>query len=222
MLVWVASYPRSASNLTLLTLRRVFGFHKGLFAHPDRVCRELGLADDDPLRALAGLEAPVFLKRHELPSPGDGTPAIYLVRDGRDSVTSQAHHVKDRGRLAIANLDFDARLDSIIRHGSIETYGNWSANVRAWIGRDAPTTIVRFETLIKDPVSIIREAVASLGIEPREAQRDAPTFDELHKENPMVFRAGVVGTWRKEMSAELEELFWQLHGSQMEALGYPR
>ena len=35
-----------------------------------------------------------FVKTHELPTENDNSPAIYLVRDGRDVLMSYAHYIQ--------------------------------------------------------------------------------------------------------------------------------
>lgn len=222
MFVWVASYPRSGSNLTMLTLRQAFGFRKGLVAHPTRTLEKFGLpADTDLLPALEGVEETVALKTHRRAAPNDPAPAIYLVRDGRDAVVSYAHFVKGRGQPGFADLSFDATLKKIITESMRN--GTWSENVRSWTLRSAPTIVVRFESLIRDPISVLSEAVESLGIAPESLKRKTiPTFEELQERDPVMYRKGKVGTWKGELSPDMEELFWELHGSEMQAQEYQR
>jgi|SRR5919204_1166817 hypothetical protein len=221
MIVWVASYPRSGSNLTMLTVGRIFGFRKGMTSHPKKTLRRFDLPPrSELLPALAGLDEAVFLKTHRLPNPDDTAPAIYLVRDGRDAVVSFAHYTRGRGQPGYASLEFEEALRKVITSGTIN--GTWSENVRAWTGRPGTTAVVRFEKLITDPASAIGEAIDTLGLTPPKRRRNLPSFDELHARDPVMFRRGKTGTWREEMPAELEALFWELHGPQMEALGYER
>jgi Sulfotransferase domain len=221
MIVWVASYPRSGSNLTMLTVGRIFGFRKGLTSHPRKTLRRFSLPPtNELLPALTALDEPIFVKTHRMPSPDDAAPAIYLVRDGRDAVVSFAHYTRGRGQRGYANLEFADALHKIITRAT--PIGTWSDNVRAWTGRAAPTAVVRFESLIKNPAAAIGEAIDSLGLTPPKRRKNLPSFDELRARDPVMFRRGRTGTWREEMPPELEELFWKLHGPQMEALGYER
>jgi hypothetical protein len=71
-------------------------------------------------------------------------------------------------------------------------------------------------------VSVVRDAVQSLGIEVPPPRRQVPSFDELHRRNPVTYRRGEVGTWREEMPPRLQRLFWRRHGETMRALGYER
>ena len=216
--------------------------------------------DEDPLARLRGLPEPVFVKTHNLPqeihrlphdeegaAPDRGrrwwppwrrakefesSPAIYLVRDGRDSLVSHAHYLVDfnpKGYWTYAEVPNSARFKS----GGFEEalwflicspgpYGGWSGNVAAWRRRRAPTAIVRFEDLIKDPIGTLAPAAADLGIE-LHARGQAPTFEELRARSarPRLLRRGVAGSWRDEFPPEMLDEFWRRHGRQMRELGYP-
>src|SRR5436190_2684060 len=193
----------------MLTLHRVFGFKKGLSANPAKTLEKFGLpADRELLPALTALDETVFLKTHRPANPGDTAPAIYLVRDGRDSVVSLAHYRRGRGHSAIKDLDFDAVLERIITRRTAN--GTWSENVRSWTDRPGRTAVVRFERLIDDPAAALGGAVDVLGLEVPKPRVELPSFEELRARDPVMFRRGKAGTWRTEMSPELEELFWEL------------
>jgi hypothetical protein len=232
VIVWVASYPRSASKLTMLTLDRAFGFKRALSSQPDRTRDRFGIRPDaELLPTLAELDEPIFLKTHALPEQGDESPVLYLIRDGRDAVVSHAHYVLDRGKRTFKGLDFPAALERIIRRGhavkarpgQVPPGVTWSDHVRFWTSHPAPTALVRFEELIQDPPAVISGALRSLPVDVPEPKGEVPSFEELRRQrDPVVYRRGKTGGWKEEMSPQLEALFWKLHGSQMEALGYPR
>jgi hypothetical protein len=231
VVVWVASYPRSGNNLTLLTLERAFGFKTAMSARPDRSLRKLGLPDDaDLIATLTESRETVFAKTHTLPAERDERPAIYLIRDGRDAAVSHAHWAKARAMAQFADLDLEGVLDRSIRHGpNVELLAgqvppgiSWSDHVRAWTSRPGPTAIVPFESLIVDPVSVVRDGVQSLGIDVPKPRREIPSFDRLHRRNPVTYRRGEIGTWRQEMPPRLQRLFWRRHGATMRELGYNR
>ena len=240
MLVWVASYPRSGNALTVLTLEDVFGewrigtvtasdLRLGRMRHP-LVPGGAPWQPPPELRALRGSELldamrarpePFFVKTHRLAEAPDPAPALYIVRDGRDAVVSQAHFVAERGVAAYRGLSFERRLARLTGAG-MRPYGHWSGNVRRWTDRRAPVAILRFEDLLRDPAAVVAGACAELEVPLGEPDGEVPSFDYLHKRVPILFRRGVVGAWRDEMPAHLEERFWQIHGTQMEALGYRR
>ena len=242
MLVWVASYPRSGNTLTLLVLRDAFGIaHLGadfsddlsLGRIPERALPgndairwrpppELeGLEGDALLDALRERPEPYFVKTHRLSRAADSAPALYLVRDGRDALVSHAHFVADNDAPRFRGQDFDRRLATLI-HPGIRAHGGWSESVRAWRDRAAPTATIRFEELIADPVAVVATACAEIGVGLPEPAGGAPSFDRLRGLSPLIFRRGQVGAWREEMPAHMQERFWDLHGGQMEALGYVR
>lgn len=222
MIVWIASFPRSGNNLCLLTLSKVFGARTGSAMNPRSLASELSLDPDADLRtALRELDETVFVKTHRVAPRQDDDPALYLVRDGRDSLVSYAHFMKARGVPRFASLSFEEILAALLERDD-HPYGSWSGNVRSWLDRDAPTALVKFEELVEDPVATVRGALASLGVPLPEPDGRLPSFEELHRRNPLVFRRGKVGSWRSELPKRLEKRFWRLHGTEMEELGYNR
>jgi Sulfotransferase domain len=226
VIVWIASFPRSGNNLFREALYRIFGVKSGsVFPEPlgaDPFLDDVSLhLPEDSIDSLRELEAPVFVKTHRLSEADDPSPAVYLVRDGRDAYVSYAHFVRARGERAFTSLDYEGALATLIGRED-HAYGSWSASVRAWTRRTGPTVIVRFEELVENPHTAVRDAAKFLGIPLGERVGGMPSFRELHAQNPIVFRRGEVGSWRSELPPELEERFWRLHGAQMLALGYPR
>jgi hypothetical protein len=223
MIIWVASYPRSGNNLCLLqTLRAVFRVTTGALQNLHPLLSSLSLEPDgDPLAALREHEETIFLKTHRVADAEDPNPAIYLVRDGRDSVVSYAHFAKAQGEGNFGRMSYEEAIAALIERQD-HPYGNWSAHVRAWTGRDAPTEIIRFEELVADPVGTVRNAVEALGVSLPEPSRAPPSFEALHERDPDRYRRGKVGSWKTELSPDLEELFWRKHGATMVALGYSR
>jgi hypothetical protein len=169
----------------------------------------------------SGTATPPFIKTHR--SPEDTEPAIYLVRDGRDALVSYA-------RYRVAFRSKQGKIKSL--HSELRNlvegqgpFGKWESHVFAWT-RDrsgGTTTLVRFEDLIARPVEVFRKALAETdtGLEVLEAGT-IPTFDELHHRWPDFFRKGQAGTWRTEMSEEIQDLFWATNGDAMTYLGYSR
>jgi hypothetical protein len=239
VLVWVASYPRSGNTLTMLVIRNVFGIGRiGTALQPDLDLGRLGralpsqadgawtppveltrLPKDELVEAIRASDETFFIKTHRLAEARDLAPAIYIVRDGRDSLVSQAHFVAEQGRFA--DIPFEQRLTRLIDDGT-PTRGNWSENVKTWRARSAPTALVRFEDLVRDPPTTVAGAFAELGLPAPIAEGRLPTFDEARAEMPRVFRRGEVGSWPDEMTPELERRFWTRHGETMVSLGYAR
>ena len=156
----------------------------------------------------------------DAPPRSTGTPdrALYLVRDGRDSLVSQTHQVTNRDLKKFRGLSYDARMARLIAVG-IRAHGTWSDNVRTWRNRSAPTAILRFEELIVDPVSTIARGREELSVPLPEVTGEVPSFEELHRVSDHLYRRGTVGSWRDEMPPRLHGRFWRLHGEEMVALG---
>jgi hypothetical protein len=183
---------------------------------------EINFHDDpDAMVRARRSEQLVFVKTHRLPDPEDDSPALYLVRDGRDAIVSYARFAIAEGSSGFGDREFEDAAETLIRQRDAEM-GDWSMNVRSWTMRAAPTVIVRFEELIHEPLGVMRAAASRLGTELRSDAEAPPDFEQLHSESPVLFRRGQVGAWRSELPAALEQTFWRLHGGQMLVLGYRR
>lgn len=225
MLVWLASFPRSGNRFIQSCLSQLYGAQTASVYDESRTGQ---LAAGEPLvaRGPAGIESldaklePIFVKTHELPG-GDSYPAIYLMRDGRDSLVSYARFVLSH-EPAVAGADpdelFRQRLFTLMT--SNLAFGGWAAHVRAWRHRPR-TVVIRFEDLVTEPEKSIAGALAGLGVSiPRLPGSRPPTFKELKESKPSHFRRGKIGGWRDEMPADLHNLFCLLYGDALKANGY--
>ena len=162
-----------------------------------------------------------IIKTHEMPPPDD-YPAIYLVRDGRDSLVSYAHYILYTERDIGVGCDREAFL-RVLRQiiASNDHFGGWGRNVLAWQHRKAPTATIRYEDLVAGPATVLQEALVSLGQDAvLRGGESMPSFADLHSVFPWFFRRGNIGVWRDEMPADLQELFWERHREAMVRLGY--
>jgi hypothetical protein len=167
-----------------------------------------------------------FVKTHKR-RKADGHPAIYLVRDGRDSVVSAA---KLRATIESAPDEGKSRFERLLREEITRPYiagqpssGIWGGHVLSWLDGPAPFAVLRFEDLVADPRGAATLAVSSLmpDLVPA-ADVSIPSFDELHGIDPVFFRRGVARSHRDEMPDELHELFWAQpeNAVAMRRLGY--
>jgi hypothetical protein len=215
VIIWLASYPRSGNSYFRVICRTVYNV-KTHSIYPEMTPHsgELDLA------AAASDGDRWLVKSHEMPD--DNHPAIYLVRDGRDSLVSYAHwtlaqetgvdHIDHRTRA------FQNRLKRIITTNGY--FGGWSANVMAWLDRPS-THVVKFEDLISDPINAVGQALDEMGFNYQQnKKKGAAEFAELHEQNPVLYRKGVSGAWQTEMKPAITDLFWQYHGEAMRRLGY--
>jgi hypothetical protein len=162
------------------------------------------------------------------------TNALFLIRDPRDIVLSQAHYaVKHpehpfhrafarapdvRGRIAVAiDGDEEAGLESIAQR--LDRYEGWLHGA---------ALVVRFEDLIgrdgggdRDRQrGVIEDVYRHLGVDasPRLIDR---TCDRLFSSDSPTFRRGAIGGWRTQMDDELLTRFRAAVGDRAARYGYP-
>lgn len=234
--IWLASYPRSGNTYARLLLQHHFGIDAlpEWGREPGQEFYECELTST--LNTRRGSRV-YTMKTHSLVK--DGSPAIVLVRDGRDALVSNAHAQKDlwKAQGSFAEL-LARRMDpndvlgwrevagfSIAAPIAVAHSADWSAFYEHWLsGVRGPTRLVRYEDLVRRPLAVIWDALAGvLGrlVVPH-ALEPLPPFSEFQRQRPGFFRSGVIGAWKDEMSPELEAKFWLHHGPMMTRLGYQR
>lgn len=225
-MIWLASFPRSGNTFFRNVLYEVYGIESSTFH------RETSYPVDDDYDQFQ------VVKTHLLPSQAEpNDPAIksvYLVRDGRDALVSIAHHRKD---IIAPESDFQINLLEAIIAPKGSHFGGWSENVRQW--SEHADIVIRFEDLIRDPITEV-EKLRSIMTLPSPQLDKLPTFKDLKFGTPKYgaakkfladeeaqkeragkfFRKGKAGGWKEEMSPELEQLFWEIHGDTMRQLKY--
>ena len=157
MIVWIASFPRSGNTFCRTLLHSLYD-QKTYSIYNDPEIGAMGVTAQEQLpgsfEELARHERLYFVKTHLAPS--DDSPAIYLLRDGRDSYVSLAHHQVIRhatprfydGPLLrlLGTTYYQELLEHIVRNSS------WSGHVVSWTRRTAGKTfVIRFEDLIREP-----------------------------------------------------------------------
>jgi Sulfotransferase domain len=232
MIVWLASFPRSGNTMVRSLLHRVYGCSsyslyeehpvegaKGAAAIPAAI-GSAGQATGAHLEQLRRRRDPCFVKTHGAPT--DDSPAICLIRDGRDALVSYTHFLQAFEPETARQYSFDELLRILME--SRDHYGGWTDNVRAWYGRTAvaPTVWLRYEDLVADPFGQVERALAGLDLAIAPAGSPPIAFSELHRRWPDFFRVGKPGAWRREMSEQLHELFWRHHEEPMRWFAYER
>ena len=215
---WLASYPRSGNTLLRIILKRCFGL-TSQSVYDDAEFSDHALRDvvghepvgDDPARFLSQAQSErrhLYVKTHELP-PGDRHPVIYVVRDGRAAVVSYIHFLRE-----ILKRDVSAH-DVICGKVGV----SWSRHVRAWTLPPRPGTLVlRYEDLVIGEAATLKQISAFIGMPQRQAFD--VSFDRLHALAPDFFRSGSNRKNIAELTGEEEQLFEQMHGVTLRALGY--
>lgn len=230
MIVWVASYPRSGNTFLRIVLSHMYGvstrelYRKKLPTDNPNVSKEIaewvGFEEWESLDELRMAPEPAFLKTHELSS--DDSPALYVVRDGRDTMVSYAHFILTYEKKVPAE-EYAQAYRKVIRQVIADEgyFGGWSKHVESWTKRKGPTAVIKYSDLIKSPQETTRSAIAQLGLSLEENKEVViPTFGELKQAVPAFFRSGKVGSHEQEMNEADRSLFWKHHGATMTAHGF--
>lgn len=226
MITWLASYPRSGNTFFRTTLFNSFGLPTINRYNETKLflAAKCTASVDNPesaIKKLRHLIDPYLLKTHHLPDNHD--PAIYIVRDGRDSIVSYAWFVLMDIRKFKTHEISPELFQSTLRELILETrspFGTWGENVINWTQRPN-TTVIKFEDLIRSPLDQISSALNSLDIKYEKCDENAlRSFTELHHEQPMYYRKGKIGSWRDDMIDEFHNLFWEKNGEAMRLMNY--
>ncbi|MGC1275433.1 MAG: sulfotransferase domain-containing protein [Planctomycetaceae bacterium] len=222
MLVWLASYPRSGNTFLRIILREVFGVETySLYRETEETCPVAaggmdrqetdGPSAGDPYdvaRYADRAELDVVKTHHP---PFDDRQAIYVIRDGREAISSYFHYLRD-----IDHKDSD--MLAVI--AGLVSFGSWGDHVRRWDPLSRPNTLLlRFERLVADPIGHIPLLAEFLDIAPIGDR--IPTFEELHQIAPKFFRSGRTDSWRSQFSPNELSLLEALHGDVLAEYGYP-
>ena len=215
MIIWLASYPRSGNTFLRVILKDVFGFDTYAIYKENPNIDPQESSQDDPVPGLA-FDVARFADRDELhlvkthDAPIDDRRAIYLLRDGRESITSYFHYYRDL-------MKQPTPLPEVIA-GHVQ-FGSWGQHVADWDpGRRPNTLLLRFEQFVADPISHVEQIADFIGAPPQGGQ--IPTFESLHQQNPKFYRSGRTDTWKSLFTEEDLDLFRTLHGDVAAEFGY--
>lgn len=193
------------------------------FPHP--ACRWLPV---DPAVLLAGS---TLLWTHDRcgvaarPELAAVSHRVYVARDGRDVVTSLAHHVV---RPPIRRLHPEYRhtsADEVVADLPLFTrYARrWSEHVGSYLKHRERFLLVRLEDLARDPAGTVERVAATLGLAVDAAALGARlTFAALAPGAPGHLRRGVAGGWRDAFGPAQRRAFDAVAGEALAALGYAR
>jgi len=225
-MIWLASFPRSGNTFFRNILFEVYGLESSTF-HDDADYYLDDKYDSFPV-----------VKTHMLPSQlipvSSDLPAVYIIRDGRDALCSIAHHRKD---IVAPGSDYYENLKAAIIAEKGTFFGGWSENVNRWLER--ADMVIRYEDLLSDPIGQA-ERLRKITNIPQPNPDKLPSFQDLKfgipkygsgRDRPITeeekkalaeknFRKGKAGGWKEEMPADMQDLFWSMHGETMESLGY--
>lgn len=222
MIVWLASYPRSGNTLLRTILYQTMGldstsdemgeiekFGLAESTHSNTGAVELEVDWTDYYRCAMNSEDVFLVKTHR--QPRDDQPAIYIVRDGRQSLVSYA-----RFHQRFTPEPFPSLLDLVIGG---DFYGDWSDHYRIWSKRPN-TFVVRYEDLVRCEPMILTDIAKFVRYSGSIAPWINP-FDKLNQQSPDFFRSGGAA-WEGDSawSQMINAVFFYLHGDLMVELGY--
>jgi hypothetical protein len=222
MIIWLASYPRSGNTMLRMILRQSFGVEtysiyddKTDIAKSSTVSalvghRSMGMKARDFVRESKESSDVRFLKTHS--PPLDGSPAIYVVRDGRAAVVSYFRYLKDvRDRADVAMRD--------VIEGRNVYFSSWSGSLREWNPLVRPKTLLlRYEDLVDDAETAITQIGEFTGLSPVSAWENE--FERMRTLYPEFFRAGSNQKNIAALRGDELEMFWALHGEMMDSMRY--
>ncbi len=215
----MASYPRSGNTFLRIILNKVFDI-KTYSVYNDKLdiqsCQKtrevvghLLLPGKFNVDEYRGSEDEFFIKTHKYPDCSKDK-VIYLVRDGRESITSYYHYRNTYNQAPPLN-------DFIIGNTKV---GSWADHIDLWTTKHNSNglLIIRFEDLIKNTKEFIDIIAQFIKRQPK--TYDLPDFQELKSINPKFFRSGKNTSW-KDLFTEKDHLkFWELSHEQMLKFGY--
>ncbi|MBK7344747.1 MAG: sulfotransferase domain-containing protein [Saprospiraceae bacterium] len=161
MLIWLASFPRSGNTFARNVLYQVYGL-------------ESTEVNEESLKFTSTYEEYAVVKTHlrpgQIPLDQSNCPVICLVRDGRDSLVSIAHH---RTNIVAPGSDFLQNLEEATHAEKGSYFGGWGVNVYEWIQK--AQVVIRFEDLILDPVGQLERLRTFIDL-PKPDRNNLPTF----------------------------------------------
>ena len=233
---YIASFPRSGNTWVRFLLANVlYGgtdlitFQKLGEIIPDRH-REIGRKFISEPNSLFNSLPVQSVKIHERYSPNFHN-IIYVVRDGRDTLTSYYYWLNARRKEHIS-------LSDIIR-GKADR-GLWSKHILEWVKGDCHKKMtIRYEDLLDNTEKELRRIVSFIDFNIelpelcravrlssfkrlQEIEKEYGVFSghiEAIKKTPFI-RKGMRGDWKKLFTKSDLALFWRYHREGMAAMHY--
>jgi len=224
--IYVVTYPRSGTTWVIQSLKLIFDAQDGEIDSKWFNQYKLPLMSDSYIgfRNAIVHEQPAIVKTH-LPyksyvSKCVQSRTIYVVRDGRDALTSyyfwKQTRVWNRSRNEVG---FDA--EEFARELNIEA-AKWRDHVTGWIG--SPNVFfTAYESLKHDYIKETRCIAEYAGLPLRRSVEEAKVrfVDEL-KPDGDIYRKGIVGDWQNYWDERHKDIFKSIANDAMIMLGYVR
>jgi sulfotransferase family protein len=229
---------REAEYLRLWVERSVWSRNDGADEHLNNLARmavdyflqgELAKAG----KRLVGDKSPLLTPEtlQEISAVYPEARLIHIIRDGRDSAVSAAHHARNFGRAKGDGREGEGLFaEAQIR----KLAADWNARVGRTV-EDGPRLFgdryaeVRYEDLLSHPEGEMARLLRYLGADEAGAGRsvEAASFEKLSRgrtrgeEDPSsFFRKGVAGEWRESFTERDRRVFEEEAGDLLRKLGY--
>jgi hypothetical protein len=227
--VFITGFVKSGNTwLQTLTAALVFGID--VERCPDNLVQDL-VPDVYDRSYYRRYKKVAFFKSHELPSPRYRR-VVHIVRDGRDVMVSQWHHLRAMGQNGLSLRD-------LVESPHHYTVARWQEHVSAWMRNPhgAEMILLRYEDLRADPKPHVRRLAEFLGVGVDDAVLERAifqcSFEQMKKREVLsgwdnkrwpkdkaFVRRGKVGSYRDEMEGGVLELFEKQAGDVLQSLGY--
>lgn len=228
--VFIVGYPKSGNTwFQNLITDIVYGVNAA--QAPDSLVQDL-VPDVHYKRYYKRYRTPMFFKSHHLPK-AEYKRVVYLLRDGRDVMVSQFHHMnalKDR------KVDF---LKMVQNDDNILFPCKWHEHVEAWLSNpyNAEIIVVKYEDLCENPVRQLQKLCQFICIEVDslflQKVVQQTSFDKMRQkeakwgwDNPIwpkdkfFVRRGKIGSYEDEMPPEVLDSFLKDAEKTLNYLGY--
>lgn len=229
--IFIVGYPKSGNTwMQSLVSGLLYGIDSQYL--PDRLAQEI-VPDVHAREFYKRFGDPTFFKSHHLPKP-EYRRVIYLVRDGRDVMVS--YYAMN------AALGQKVTLDEMLVDGKSIMPCKWHQHVHTWQKNpyEAEIVVVKYEDLLQEPLIELRRICEFARIERDEESLQRVVTgnsiesmrDKANKYNGMghhnwtgekaqkFFRKGKVGSYREEMSKDLQEYFVQEAVNELKLMHY--
>lgn len=231
------SLPKAGTHL----LERALCLHPRLYRSPRRTVHDRRVpAMGDLTDLVPRMRAGEVLITHLSHNPereavlrGEDAAGLFLIRDPRDIVISQAHYVVGRDKHPHHETlrrveDFQERLRTVITGDPGEGMPSLRSRLESYQGwLDSSCLVVRYEDLIgssgggsSDQQRKTLESVFShIGLELDEGDLDKLADETFSAESP-TFRRGRIDQWREQFDDETSETYRLVVGQLADVYGY--
>ena len=231
---YIVSFPRSGSTWLRTILAGIIDPHAGY--EPEVFNRILPGVSGRRLPLVWSLQDPRIIHSHTT-YRASIPKAVYMVRDGRDSLISFFHYSTARNGI---DMSFAEWFDLYCRRW----YGpRWHDHVESWLakGKEELGTslmVLKFEDLKTDPIGCVGQAADFLGLGApslpaihhavqmasldQARKREARVFGNLQNGNQSFYRGGRTGQFQDFLQGDMYDRFMRISGCALTLAGYKK